>query len=66
LTSALSASSASAWPVMVSRSTNCTIMKIVRTNISTSKSPVIASTKPGQIEPDIRWTDRGRAPSPIP
>ncbi len=46
--------------VIVSRSTDCTTMKIVSANISTSKSAVIASTNPANIcrEPLTRSASR--------
>ena len=48
------ASSVHGMCVTASGSTDCTIMKIDSTNIRTSSSAVIASTKPGQIDPAMR------------
>ncbi len=48
-TCCVSESSSSPWVVIVSRRTDWTRTKTVSTNISTIRSDVIASTKPGQI-----------------
>ena len=55
---AFSVFSSSSWFVISSDRTNCTIMKIDRTKIITIRSEVIASTKPGQIEPEKRFPAR--------
>ncbi len=43
---------------MVSRSTNCTIMKIDSTKKRTRSSAVITSTKPGQMMTEKRFEPR--------
>jgi hypothetical protein len=58
LSCAFSAFNSSSWLVISSRSTYCTTMKIVSTKIITIRSEVIASTKPGQIEPVNRFPAR--------
>ena len=50
LARAFSSVSSFSCPVMVSCRTNCSTMKMVSTNIKTSNRPVIASTKPGQMD----------------